>query len=182
MEQDITHSDPFRLMRTGNPTRLPSGFTPLRHKQISDQESPYFPIQDRMQERKRIIGQEQDFFQPKAARVRSYDPEIVGPIKKGTKKQLSHPWQFTSLGPHMAYQATVLLWPIGHIHHQSPIWPRHHLMDQLWSFLFWDLHGPSPQSRSHSGNLCPIGYFWHFPKNQGKWPKWLFLAIWACKV
>ncbi|MBW0493230.1 hypothetical protein O181_032945 [Austropuccinia psidii MF-1] len=30
---------------------------------------------------------------------------------------LSQPWQFTSLDLHMAYQATVLLWPIGHIHH-----------------------------------------------------------------
>ncbi|MBW0521119.1 hypothetical protein O181_060834 [Austropuccinia psidii MF-1] len=40
MEQEITYLDPFRLMRTGNPTRLPSGITPLRHQQISDQESP----------------------------------------------------------------------------------------------------------------------------------------------
>ncbi|MBW0592545.1 hypothetical protein O181_132260 [Austropuccinia psidii MF-1] len=46
IEQEITHSDPLRLMRTGNPTRLPSGFTPLRQQQISDQESLYFPIQD----------------------------------------------------------------------------------------------------------------------------------------
>ncbi|MBW0567431.1 hypothetical protein O181_107146 [Austropuccinia psidii MF-1] len=87
MEQEITYSDLFRLMRTGNPTRLPSGFTPLRHQQISDQESPYFPIQDRIQERKRIIGQEQDFFQPEAERVRSYDQEIVGPVTRSTKKQ-----------------------------------------------------------------------------------------------
>ena len=87
MEQELTHSDPFRLMRTGNPTRLPSGFTPLRHQQISDQESLYFPIQDRIQERKRIIRQEQDFFQPEAERVRSYDPEIVGPVARSTKKQ-----------------------------------------------------------------------------------------------
>ncbi|MBW0545879.1 hypothetical protein O181_085594 [Austropuccinia psidii MF-1] len=73
MEQQITYSDPLRLMRTGNPTRLPSGFTPLTHQQISDQESPYFPIQDRIQESKRIIAQEQDFFQPEAERVRSSD-------------------------------------------------------------------------------------------------------------
>ncbi|MBW0507916.1 hypothetical protein O181_047631 [Austropuccinia psidii MF-1] len=87
MEQEITQSDPFRLMRTGNPTILPSGFTPLRHQQISDQESPYFPIQDRIQERKRLIRQEQDFFQPEAARVRSYDPETVEPVARSTKKQ-----------------------------------------------------------------------------------------------
>ncbi|MBW0561124.1 hypothetical protein O181_100839 [Austropuccinia psidii MF-1] len=73
-------------MRTGNPTRLPSGFTPLRHQQISDQESPYFSIPDRIKERKRIIGQEQDLFQPEAEIVRSYDPEIVGPVAS-TKKQ-----------------------------------------------------------------------------------------------
>ncbi|MBW0549304.1 hypothetical protein O181_089019 [Austropuccinia psidii MF-1] len=62
MEPEITYSDPLRLMRTGSPTRLPSGFIPLRHQKISDQESPYFPILDRIQERKRIIRQEQDFF------------------------------------------------------------------------------------------------------------------------
>ncbi|MBW0571405.1 hypothetical protein O181_111120 [Austropuccinia psidii MF-1] len=33
----------------------------------------------------------------------------------------------------------------------------------LWPFVFWGLHGPSPQSRTHSGNLCPNGYFWSFP-------------------
>ncbi|MBW0525544.1 hypothetical protein O181_065259 [Austropuccinia psidii MF-1] len=87
MEPEIIYSDPFSLMRTGNPTRLPSGFTPLRHQQISDQESPYFPIPDIIQERKRIIGQEQDFFQPEAERVRSYDPGIFGPVSRSTKKQ-----------------------------------------------------------------------------------------------
>ncbi|MBW0521651.1 hypothetical protein O181_061366 [Austropuccinia psidii MF-1] len=87
IEPEIGYSDPLRLMRTGNPTRLPSGFKPLRQQQISDQESAYFPIQDRIQERKRIIGQEQDFFQPEAERVRSYNPEIVGPVARSTKKQ-----------------------------------------------------------------------------------------------
>ncbi|MBW0505461.1 hypothetical protein O181_045176 [Austropuccinia psidii MF-1] len=77
MEPGITYSDPFRLMRTGNPTTLPSGFTPLRNKQISNQESQCFPIPDRIQERKRIIGKEHDFFQPEAERVRSYNPAIV---------------------------------------------------------------------------------------------------------
>ncbi|MBW0468140.1 hypothetical protein O181_007855 [Austropuccinia psidii MF-1] len=39
------------------------------------------------QERKRIIGQKQDFFQPEAKRVRYYDPELVRPAKRSTKKQ-----------------------------------------------------------------------------------------------
>ncbi|MBW0468515.1 hypothetical protein O181_008230 [Austropuccinia psidii MF-1] len=62
IEPEITYSDFFRLIRSGNPTKLPSGFTPLRHQQISDQESPYFPIPGRIQARKRIIGQEKDSF------------------------------------------------------------------------------------------------------------------------
>ncbi|MBW0543436.1 hypothetical protein O181_083151 [Austropuccinia psidii MF-1] len=45
MELDIKYSEYFRLIRSGNPTTLPIGFTPLRHQQISAQESPYFPIQ-----------------------------------------------------------------------------------------------------------------------------------------
>ncbi|MBW0522398.1 hypothetical protein O181_062113 [Austropuccinia psidii MF-1] len=73
MEPEITYSDPFRLMRTGNSTRLPSGFTPLRNQQMNDQESPCFPTADRIQERRGIIRQEQDFFQPDKERVRSYD-------------------------------------------------------------------------------------------------------------
>ncbi|MBW0561470.1 hypothetical protein O181_101185 [Austropuccinia psidii MF-1] len=79
----------------------------------------------------------------------------------------------------MAYQATVLLWQIGHIHHQWPIWPRHHLMDHLQQFVFWGFSGPSPQSRSHSGNLCPIGYFWAFPSKPGEMAQMAVLAIWA---
>ncbi|MBW0574135.1 hypothetical protein O181_113850 [Austropuccinia psidii MF-1] len=58
MEQETTHSDPLRIMRT-----------------------------DRIQERKKIIRQEQYFFQKEAERVRSYDPEIVGPAARSTKKQ-----------------------------------------------------------------------------------------------
>ncbi|MBW0557532.1 hypothetical protein O181_097247 [Austropuccinia psidii MF-1] len=45
MEPNITYSDPFRLMRTGNPTRLPSGFTPLRHQQTRDQSHHTFQSQ-----------------------------------------------------------------------------------------------------------------------------------------
>ncbi|MBW0515672.1 hypothetical protein O181_055387 [Austropuccinia psidii MF-1] len=67
--------------------RLPSGFKPLRNQQISDQESSCFPIPDRIQDRKRIIGQEQDFFQPEAERINSYDAEMVGTVARSTKKQ-----------------------------------------------------------------------------------------------
>ncbi|MBW0545241.1 hypothetical protein O181_084956 [Austropuccinia psidii MF-1] len=87
IKPELTYYDSFSLIRSGNPTKLPSGFTPLRHQQISDQESPYFPIQGRIQERKRIIGQEQDFFQPEAERVRSYVTELVGPANRSIKKQ-----------------------------------------------------------------------------------------------
>ncbi|MBW0590051.1 hypothetical protein O181_129766 [Austropuccinia psidii MF-1] len=66
-----------KLTRSGQTTKLPRGFTRLRHQQISDQESPYFPIPGRIPERKRIIRQEQDLCQPEEERVRSYDPELV---------------------------------------------------------------------------------------------------------
>ncbi|MBW0493585.1 hypothetical protein O181_033300 [Austropuccinia psidii MF-1] len=46
-----------------------------------------FTISGRIQERKSIIGKEQDFIQPEAERVRSYDPELVGPSKRSIKKQ-----------------------------------------------------------------------------------------------
>ncbi|MBW0524501.1 hypothetical protein O181_064216 [Austropuccinia psidii MF-1] len=87
MEPEITYSEPFRRMRTGNPTRFPGGLTPLRHQHISDQELPYFPIPGRIQERKRIIGQEQYFFHTKEERVSSYDTEVVGPAERSTRKQ-----------------------------------------------------------------------------------------------
>ncbi|MBW0588298.1 hypothetical protein O181_128013 [Austropuccinia psidii MF-1] len=48
IELEIAYSDSFRLIRSGNPTKFPSGFTPLRHQHISDQESPYFPIPGRI--------------------------------------------------------------------------------------------------------------------------------------
>ncbi|MBW0512079.1 hypothetical protein O181_051794 [Austropuccinia psidii MF-1] len=99
------------------------------------------------------------------------DPPVLPECEHGSILNiwnLSQSWRFTSLDLRMAYQATVLLWSIGHIHQQWPIWPRHHLMDHLWPFVFWGLHGPSPQSRSHSGNLCPIRYFWSFPSKPGE--------------
>ncbi|MBW0565561.1 hypothetical protein O181_105276 [Austropuccinia psidii MF-1] len=46
-------------------------------------------------------------------------------------------------------------------------------------FVFWGLCGPSPQSRSHSGNLCPNGYFWSFPSKPGEMAQMDFFAIWA---
>ncbi|MBW0526055.1 hypothetical protein O181_065770 [Austropuccinia psidii MF-1] len=46
-------------------------------------------------------------------------------------------------------------------------------------FVFWGLHGASPQSRSHSGNLRPNGYFWSFPSKPGEMTQMAVLAIWA---
>ncbi|MBW0498719.1 hypothetical protein O181_038434 [Austropuccinia psidii MF-1] len=69
------------------PTKLPSGFTLLRHQQTSGQESPYFPIPGNIQDRERIIGQEQDIFQPEEKKVTPYDPETVGTAERSTKKQ-----------------------------------------------------------------------------------------------
>ncbi|MBW0560932.1 hypothetical protein O181_100647 [Austropuccinia psidii MF-1] len=105
-----------------------------------------------------------------------YLQAIIDPIEGIKWKKLSQPLQFTSLDLRMAYQATVLKWPIGHIHHKWPILPHHHLMDHLWPFVFWDLHGPSPQSRSHTSNLCPIGYFWSFPSKPGQMAQMAFFG------
>ncbi|MBW0472380.1 hypothetical protein O181_012095 [Austropuccinia psidii MF-1] len=71
------YSDSFRLTRR-RPNQLSSGFTPFRHQQINDQESPLFTIPGGFHEKKRIQGQKQDLFQPKAESVRPHDPEIVG--------------------------------------------------------------------------------------------------------
>ncbi|MBW0556452.1 hypothetical protein O181_096167 [Austropuccinia psidii MF-1] len=87
MEPERSYSDSFRLIRSCQPTKLPSGFTPLRHQKTSGQESPYFPIPGNIQDRERIIGQEQDFFQPEGERVRPYDPETVGTAERSTKNQ-----------------------------------------------------------------------------------------------
>ncbi|MBW0537800.1 hypothetical protein O181_077515 [Austropuccinia psidii MF-1] len=88
IEPETTYHDFFRLLRSGNPTRLPSGFTPLRHQQISDQESAYFPIPGIIQESKSIIGKEKDFFQPEAERVRF---EASSPrIRNDVSTQIKH--------------------------------------------------------------------------------------------
>ncbi|MBW0464832.1 hypothetical protein O181_004547 [Austropuccinia psidii MF-1] len=86
IEPEGWYSDSFRLTSSVQPTKLSSGFTPLRHQQTSGQESPFFPITGNIQDRERIIGQEQDFFQQEEERVRSYDPEIFGPAERSTKK------------------------------------------------------------------------------------------------
>ncbi|MBW0546847.1 hypothetical protein O181_086562 [Austropuccinia psidii MF-1] len=75
-EPDRAYSDSFRLTRS-RPNQIPSGFTPFRHQHISDQESPFFTIPGSFQEKTRIQGQKQDFFQPKAERVTPSDPESV---------------------------------------------------------------------------------------------------------
>ncbi|MBW0583403.1 hypothetical protein O181_123118, partial [Austropuccinia psidii MF-1] len=73
---DRAYSDSFRLPRI-RPNQLSSGFTQFRHQQINDQESPLFTISGGFQEKKRIQGEKQDLFQPKAERVRPHDPEFV---------------------------------------------------------------------------------------------------------
>ncbi|MBW0481159.1 hypothetical protein O181_020874 [Austropuccinia psidii MF-1] len=64
IEPERSYSYFFRLTRSGKPTKLPSGFTPLGHQQTSGQESPYFQIPER---------------------VRPYDAETVGPSGRSTK-------------------------------------------------------------------------------------------------
>ncbi|MBW0537547.1 hypothetical protein O181_077262 [Austropuccinia psidii MF-1] len=74
---DRAYSDSFRLTRS-RPNQISSGFTPFRHQQNNDQESLLLTIPGGFQERKRIQGEKQDLFQPRAERVRPHDPEVVG--------------------------------------------------------------------------------------------------------
>ncbi|MBW0520149.1 hypothetical protein O181_059864 [Austropuccinia psidii MF-1] len=53
---------------------------------ISGQESPFFTITGSFQEKTGIQGQRQDFFQPKAERVRPNDPEAVGLGERSTQE------------------------------------------------------------------------------------------------
>ncbi|MBW0526639.1 hypothetical protein O181_066354 [Austropuccinia psidii MF-1] len=76
-EKDMAYSDLFRLT-SSRPNQLLSGFTKFRNQQISGPEPPFFTIPGSFQEKKRIQGQKQDLFQPKAERVRPSDPEAVG--------------------------------------------------------------------------------------------------------
>ncbi|MBW0549229.1 hypothetical protein O181_088944 [Austropuccinia psidii MF-1] len=77
LNPDRAYSDSFRLTRS-RPNQLSHGFTPFRHQQINDQESPLFTIPGGVQEKQRIQGKKQDLFQPKAERFRPHDPEVVG--------------------------------------------------------------------------------------------------------
>ncbi|MBW0566853.1 hypothetical protein O181_106568 [Austropuccinia psidii MF-1] len=60
---DREYFDSLRLTRS-KPIRLQSGFTPVRHQYISDQESPFFAIPHSFQEETRIKGEKQELFQP----------------------------------------------------------------------------------------------------------------------
>ncbi|MBW0494293.1 hypothetical protein O181_034008 [Austropuccinia psidii MF-1] len=73
-EPDRASSDSLRITST-RLNQLSGAFTPFRHQQISDQESPLFIIPHSFQEKTRIQGQKQDLFQPKAERVRPNDTE-----------------------------------------------------------------------------------------------------------
>ncbi|MBW0478536.1 hypothetical protein O181_018251 [Austropuccinia psidii MF-1] len=84
-EPDRAYSDSFRLTRS-RPIQLSSGFTPFRYQRISGQESPFFTIPGRFWEKTRIQGQKQEFFQPKAERVRPNDPEAVGLGERSTQE------------------------------------------------------------------------------------------------
>ncbi|MBW0470330.1 hypothetical protein O181_010045 [Austropuccinia psidii MF-1] len=84
-EPDRAYYDSFRLIRS-RPTQISSGFTPFRHQQISGQESPFFTFPGSFQEKRRIQGQKQDIFQPKAERVRPNDPEAVGLGERSTQE------------------------------------------------------------------------------------------------
>ncbi|MBW0536599.1 hypothetical protein O181_076314 [Austropuccinia psidii MF-1] len=75
-DPDRESSDSFRLTRS-RPNQLSSGFTPFRNHQINGKESPFITIPGSFQEKKRMQGQEQNLFQPKAERVRPNDPEAV---------------------------------------------------------------------------------------------------------
>ncbi|MBW0480961.1 hypothetical protein O181_020676 [Austropuccinia psidii MF-1] len=84
-DPDRAYYDSFRLKRS-RPNQLSSSFTPCRNQQFSGQESPFFTILNSFQEKKRIQGQKQNLFQPKAERVRPNDPEAVGLGERSTQE------------------------------------------------------------------------------------------------
>ncbi|MBW0492575.1 hypothetical protein O181_032290 [Austropuccinia psidii MF-1] len=84
-DPDRAYSDSFRLTRS-RPNQLSSSFTPLRRKQISGQESPFFTIPGSFWKKKRIQGQKKDLFQPKGERVRPNDLEAVGLGESSTQE------------------------------------------------------------------------------------------------
>ncbi|MBW0533721.1 hypothetical protein O181_073436 [Austropuccinia psidii MF-1] len=60
-DPDRAYSDSFRLTWSRS-NQLSSDFTPVRNQKISGQESPFFTIPGRFQEKTRIQGQKQDLF------------------------------------------------------------------------------------------------------------------------
>ncbi|MBW0513586.1 hypothetical protein O181_053301 [Austropuccinia psidii MF-1] len=72
-DPDRAYSDSFRLTRS-RPNQLSSGFISFRNQQISGQESPFFTIPGRFQEKTRILWHKQDHLQSKEERVRPNDP------------------------------------------------------------------------------------------------------------
>ncbi|MBW0473896.1 hypothetical protein O181_013611 [Austropuccinia psidii MF-1] len=75
-DPDRAYSDSFRLKRS-RPNQFSRGFTPFRNQHISGQESPFFTIPGRFQEKTRIKGKKQGHLQPEEGRVRPNDPEDV---------------------------------------------------------------------------------------------------------
>ncbi|MBW0487730.1 hypothetical protein O181_027445 [Austropuccinia psidii MF-1] len=84
-DPDRAYSDSLRLTRS-RPNPLSSSFTPPRNQHISGQESPFFTIRGNFQKKKRIEGQKQDLFQPKAERFRPNDPDTVGLCERSTQQ------------------------------------------------------------------------------------------------
>ncbi|MBW0499691.1 hypothetical protein O181_039406, partial [Austropuccinia psidii MF-1] len=84
-EPERTYSDSLRLTRS-RPTQPSSCFTPLRHHQISCQESPFVTIPGSFQGKTRIQGQKQEIFQPKAEKFRPNDPKVVGLGERSTQE------------------------------------------------------------------------------------------------
>ncbi|MBW0526169.1 hypothetical protein O181_065884 [Austropuccinia psidii MF-1] len=84
-EPDRAYSDSFMLQRSRQ-NQLSSGFTPFRNKQISGEESPFFTIPGRFQEKTRIQGKKEDHLHPEEKRVRPNDPEAVGISERSAKE------------------------------------------------------------------------------------------------
>ncbi|MBW0554659.1 hypothetical protein O181_094374 [Austropuccinia psidii MF-1] len=84
-DPDRAYSDFFRLTRS-RPNKLSSGFTSFRNQNINGQESQFFTIPGRFQEKTRTQGKKQELFQPKAERVRPNDPEAVGLGERSTQE------------------------------------------------------------------------------------------------
>ncbi|MBW0584726.1 hypothetical protein O181_124441 [Austropuccinia psidii MF-1] len=71
---DRAYLDSFRLTRS-RLNQLSSGFTPFRHQQINDQESPLYTISRGFQENKRIQVEKQHLFQQKQERMCQYSEQ-----------------------------------------------------------------------------------------------------------